>query len=58
VSQHLHVIEQWDGGEEARRAVGQPELDAAALVRLGLDRSADPAVAIEAATAALALLGQ
>jgi len=58
VSQHLHVIEQWGGGEEARRAVGQPELDAASLVRLGLDRSADPAVAIEAATAALALLGE
>jgi hypothetical protein len=57
MSQHLHVVEQWGGGEEARRAVGQPALDDASLVLLGVNRSADPAVAMEAAAAARALLG-
>jgi hypothetical protein len=58
MSQHLHVVEQWDGGEESRRAVGQYASDDASLVLLGLDLTPDPAVAMEAAAAALALLGE
>jgi len=58
VSRHLHVIEQWGDAEEVRRAVGQPALDDASLVLLGLHPVVDPAVAADAAVAALALLGR
>jgi hypothetical protein len=56
VSHHLHVIER-RGGDELRRAVEQPTLDDASLVLLGLDAGADPRIELEAATSALALLG-
>lgn len=57
VSHHLHVEERW-GIDEYRRTVEQPSLDDASLVRLGFDTAADPRIGIEAATAALALLGE
>ncbi|MEX0750983.1 MAG: glucose-6-phosphate dehydrogenase assembly protein OpcA [Dehalococcoidia bacterium] len=57
LSRHLHVIEQWGAHEEMRRAVDHPALDDAALVMLGLDGSPDPEISVEAAAAALALLG-
>jgi len=57
MSQHLHVIERWTG-EESRRTVAQPAPGDAALVLMALDPAPDPRIALEAAAAALALLGE